>query len=545
MEEKLVIGMDFGTDSVRGLLVDSLTGRTLSTAVSYFKRWKQGLYCDPQKDQYRQHPLDYTESIDGVLRELLNELSPARIKQIKAIGTNTTGSTPVAVDEQGQPLSLREGFSENPNAMFILWKDHTAIKEADEINAMAKKWSIDYTRFSGGIYSSEWFWSKILHVNRVDPALANQAFTWVEQSDWIPAYLSGTTKASDIKRNRCAAGHKAMWNESHGGLPSSEFLCSLDPSFYHLVNRFYNETYTSEQKFGKIAKYFVDRFGFDEHTLITVGAIDAHHGAVGAGSEAYTLIKVIGTSTCDMLVVPKLDNPPLVEGICGQVDGSIDPGMIGFEAGQSAFGDIYNWFKKMMLKPVFQLEGLDLSERQRGVLENTFFDYITREAEAIPLTTEDMLFTDYHNGRRTPDADFTQVAAASGFTLATGAGHIFKALVEGTAFGSKAIIDRFRSYNIPIKAVIATGGIPNKAPYVVQVLADVLACDVQVVDSDQTCALGAVIFAAVSCGVYPNIDTAKIKLAAKVSKTYHCNPERTVIYEKLYLAYKKLTQLEL
>ncbi|QBQ40663.1 ribulokinase [Sphingobacterium psychroaquaticum] len=545
MQEKLVIGMDFGTDSVRGLLVNAMTGDVRSTAVSYFKRWKQGLYCEPQKDQYRQHPLDYMESIDEVFHALLTGLSPETIKQIKAIGTNTTGSTPVAVDEQGQPLSLREGFSENPNAMFILWKDHTAIKDADEINALAKKWTIDYTRFSGGIYSSEWFWSKILHVNRVDPALANQAFTWVEQSDWIPTYLSGTTKVSAIKRNRCAAGHKAMWNESHGGLPSSEFLCSLDPSFYHLVHRFYTETYTSEQEFGTIAKVFVDRYGFDENTLITVGAIDAHHGAVGAGSEAYTLIKVIGTSTCDMLVVPKQDNPPLVEGICGQVDGSIDPGMIGFEAGQSAFGDIYNWFKKMMLKPVFEVQGLDLSDRQREVLENNFFAYITREAEAIPLTAEDMLFTDYHNGRRTPDADFTKVAAASGFTLATGAGHIFKALVEGTAFGSKAIIDRFRSYNIPIKAVIATGGIPNKAPYVVQVLADVLACDVQVVDSDQTCALGAVICAAVSAGVYPNIDDAKLKLAAKVSKTYHCNPERAAIYEKLYQAYKKLTQLEL
>ncbi len=545
MEEKLVIGMDFGTDSVRGILVNSATGTVLATAVSYFKRWKQGLYCNPAKDQYRQHPLDYVESIDYVFAELLKDLSPERIKNIKAIGTNTTGSTPVAVDENCRPLALSQGLEENPNAMFILWKDHTAIKEADEINELARRWTIDYTRFSGGIYSSEWFWSKILHVNRVDAEVAQKAFTWVEQSDWIPTYLAGTKKASEIKRNRCAAGHKAMWNESHGGLPSSEFLCSLDSSFYHLVNRFYTETYTSDEKFGTIANDFVERYGFDKDTLITVGAIDAHHGAVGAGSEAYTLIKVVGTSTCDMLVVPKENNPPLVEGICGQVDGSIDPGMIGFEAGQSAFGDIYNWFKKMMLKPVLGMEGLNLSDQQREVLENSFFDYITKEAAAIPLTADDMVFTDYHNGRRTPDADFTKVATAHGFTLATEAGHIFKALVEGTAFGSKAIIDRFQSCNIPIKTVIATGGIPNKAPYVVQVLADVLECDVQVVDSEQTCALGSVIFAAVVAGVYPNIAGAKIKLAAKVSKTYHCNPERAVIYKKLYQAYKELTQIEL
>ncbi|TDQ80105.1 ribulokinase [Sphingobacterium yanglingense] len=545
MEEKLVIGMDFGTDSVRGLLVNSITGTVQATAVSYFRRWKQGLYCNPAKDQYRQHPLDYVESIDDIFTKLLKDLSPESIRRIKAIGTNTTGSTPVAVDESCRPLSLSKGLEENPDAMFILWKDHTAIKEADEINTLAKKWPIDYTRFSGGIYSSEWFWSKILHVNRNDMEVVKAAFTWVEQSDWIPAYLSGTNKASEIKRNRCAAGHKAMWNESHGGLPSSEFLCSLDSSFYHLVNRFYTTTYTSDQEYGRIGEDFVKRYGFDENTLITVGAIDAHHGAVGAGSEAYTLIKVIGTSTCDMLVVPKGDNPPLVEGICGQVDGSIDPGMIGFEAGQSAFGDIYNWLKKMMLKPVLGLEGLNLSEQQREVLENNFFDYLTKEAAAIPLTAADMVFTDYHNGRRTPDADFTKVATAHGITLATEAGHIFKALVEGTAFGSKAIIDRFRSYNIPIKTVIATGGIPNKAPYVVQVLADVLGCDVQVVDSDQTCALGSVIFASVLAGVYPDIDAAKIKLAAKVSKTYHCNPEHATIYRKLYQAYKELTQLEL
>lgn len=545
MDEKWVIGMDFGTDSVRGLLVNAESGKVLASTVSLYKRWKKGLYCSPERDQYRQHPLDYIDAIDEVFSMLLDGLTTESIKNIKAIGTNTTGSTPVAIDENCKPLSLRVELEENPNAMFILWKDHTAIKEADEINVLAKKWSIDYTKFSGGIYSSEWFWSKILHVNRKDADLAKEAFTWVEQSDWIPAYLSGTTRASEIKRNRCAAGHKAMWNESHGGLPSSEFLCSLDPSFYHLVNRFYTDTYTSDQVFGKISIDFVNRYGFDENTQITVGAIDAHHGAVGAGSEAYTLIKVIGTSTCDMLVVPQVDNPPLVEGICGQVDGSIDPGMIGFEAGQSAFGDIYNWFKKLMLKPVLELDGLGLSDTQRETLDDNFFAYITKMAEAIPLTDGDLIFTDYHNGRRTPDADFTKVATGHGFTLATHAGHIFKALVEGTAFGSKAIIDRFQMYNIPIKGVIATGGIPNKAPYVVQVLADVLGCDVQVVDSDQTCALGSVIFASVAAGVYTDMEKAKIKLAAKVSKTYHCNPDRAAIYQKLYQSYKKLTQLEL
>ncbi len=535
--------MDFGTDSVRGILVNPRSGEILSTSVSYFKRWAQGLYCAPENDQYRQHPLDYMESIDEVFVGLFRALDPDLAKDVVAIGTNTTGSTPVAVDEHGQPLALLDEFKDNPNAMFVLWKDHTAIKEADEINALAKKWAIDYTRYSGGIYSSEWFWSKILYINRRDPQVKEKAFTWLEQSDWIPAYLSDIRKPADIKRNRCAAGHKAMWNEEHGGLPSSEFLCSLDPTFYHLVNRFYTTTYTSDQTFGYISSTFVEKYGFSPDTIITVGAIDAHHGAVGSGSTPYTLVKVVGTSTCDMLVVPKDENPPLVEGICGQVDGSIDPGMIGFEAGQSAFGDVYNWLKKMLLKPIYSILGDRLSPEQKKILDDDFFHYLTKEASSIAVDEHDLVFTDYFNGRRTPDADYTKEASAYGFTLSTHAGHLFKALVEATAFGSKAIIDRFRAFDIPIKAVIATGGIPNKSPYVVQVLADVLGCDIQVVDSDQTCALGSAIFASLAGGIYSNIQEAKSAMAARVVNTYRPNVTNEKIYEVLYKRYKTLATL--
>ncbi len=535
--------MDFGTDSVRGILANPYNGEILSKSVSYFRRWRQGLYCEPAKDQYRQHPLDYIESIDEVFMGLFRDIDPAVVKQIVAIGTNTTGSTPVAVDENCQPLALLEEFKDNPNAMFILWKDHTAIWEADEINALAKKWPIDYTLYSGGIYSSEWFWSKILYTNRQDLQVRERAFTWLEQSDWVPAYLTGTDKPTDIKRNRCAAGHKAMWNEQHGGLPSSEFLCSLDPSFYHLVNRFYTTTHTSDEVFGTISSHFVEKYGFNPGTVVTVGGIDAHHGTVGSGSAPYTLIKVVGTSTCDMLVVPQEDNPPLVEGICGQVDGSIDPGMIGFEAGQSAFGDIYNWFKKLMLQPVYAILNDQLTAEQKQQLDDGFFDHITEKAAALPVTENDLVFTDYHNGRRTPDADFTKEAAAYGFTLATHAGHVFKALVESTAFGSRAIIDRFKAFHIPIRAVIATGGIPNKSPYVVQVLADVLGCDIHVVDSDQTCALGSAMFAAVVSDIYENIQEAKSVMAAKVIKIYEPDLAKQRTYDVLYNRYKVLIHL--
>ncbi len=537
MGKKLVIGMDFGTDSVRGLLVDPVSGEVVASGISYFKRWKAGLYCNPGKDQYRQHPLDYTESIDEVFEKLFATESAA---DVLAVATNTTGSTPVAVDAQCRPLALSEGFSENPNAMFVLWKDHTAIKEAGEINALSKKWAVDYTLYSGGIYSSEWFWSKILYINRTDENVFGKAHSWMEQSDWIPAYLSGTDNPADVKRNRCAAGHKAMWNEAFGGLPSDAFLETLDTSFEKLRGRFYTETFTSDQAFGTISPYFVDKFGFNPETIINVGAIDAHHGAVGAGISPYTLVKVVGTSTCDMLVVPASEQLPLVAGICGQVDGSIEPGMIGFEAGQSAFGDIYNWFKKMMLKPAHDIIGGQLSTELSNKLDDDFFTYVTAEASRIGVTESDLVFTDYHNGRRTPDADFDVQASAYGFGLATQAGHFFKALVEATAFGSRAIIERFRAFNIPIENVIATGGIPNKSPYVVQVLADVMGVKIHVADSDQTCALGSAIFAATVCGVYPNSMEAKKTIAAKIVKTYVPDPEKQKTYEVLYKRYKRL-----
>lgn len=535
-QSKLVIGMDFGTDSARGILVDAISGEVLKTAISYFSRWKKGLYCEPEKDQYRQHPLDYTEAIDNVFQRLFEGNNFA--KNVAAIATNTTGSTPVAVDENCNPLALTEGFEENPNAMFVLWKDHTAIKEAEEINTLARSWQVDFIKYSGGIYSSEWFWSKILFINRNDAAVSDKAYTWVEQSDWIPAYLSGIAKPHEIKRNRCAAGHKAMWNEEFGGLPSQEFLNTLDSSFKKLEGRFYTETYTADQILGKVSDYFIERFGFSPDTIVTVGAIDAHHGAVGSGIEPYTMVKVVGTSTCDMLVVPKGDSPPLVNGICGQVDGSIDPDMIGFEAGQSAFGDIYNWFKKMILKPVNAILNNPEIEKQ---LDEQLFAYLNTEAAKLPVTECDLVFTDYHNGRRTPDADFSVEASAYGFNLSTQAAHVFKALVEATAFGSRAIMERFVANNIPIKAVIATGGIPSKSPYVVQVLSDIMGVEIGVVDSEQTCALGSAIFAATACGVYANVQEAKKAIAAKVVKTYTPNLKNRAAYETLYKRYKELT----
>lgn len=545
MRDKYVIGLDFGTDSARGILLNTHTGEVVAKSVGYFKRWSQGLYCDPLRDQYRQHPLDYIEAIDEIFDALLQDRGKDFIHNIVAIGTNSTGSTPVAVDEQCRPLALLEEFHDNPNAMFILWKDHTAVAEADEINALAKKWPVDYTKYSGGIYSSEWFWSKIMHINRKDIKVREKAFTWLEQSDWIPTYLTGINKPAAIKRNRCAAGHKAMWNEEHGGLPSSEFLCSLDPSFYHLVNRFYKDTYTSDEVFGTISPYFVKKYGFHPGTVISVGGIDAHHGAVGSGIQSNTLVKVMGTSTCDMLVLPQEANPPMVDGICGQVDGSILPEMVGYEAGQSAFGDIYKWFKKLLISPLLAVLDGEVSKVQQDKLNDQLLDFLTLEAAKLPLTDDDLIFTDYHNGRRTPDADFTLKATAYGINLATGPAHIFKALVEGTAFGSKAILERFKEHDISIQGVLATGGIAVKSAYVVQVLADILAMEIEVVDNDQTGALGSAVFAAVGAGLFNNVRDAQKQLGAKTRTTFTPRPTHVETYQRLYKKYRVLTNIKL
>ena len=344
--QKYVIGIDYGSDSVRALIVDASDGRELASAVHGYTRWQRGDYCDASGSQFRQHPLDYIEGLESCVKAALSAAPEGTAGQICGITIDTTGSTPVAVDLAGVPLALKPEFAENPNAMFVLWKDHTAIMEAEQINELARNWGgVDYTKYEGGIYSSEWFWAKVLHVLREDTAVREQAFSWVEHCDWMPALLAGNTDPLAMKRSRCAAGHKAMWHEEFEGLPSEEFLAKLDPLLAGLRERLYRETYTCDELVGNLCPEWAERLGLPQSVVIGVGAFDAHIGAVGAEIKPYVLAKVMGTSTCDMLVVPNEDmKGRLISGICGQVDGSILPGMQGMEAGQSAVGDVFNWF---------------------------------------------------------------------------------------------------------------------------------------------------------------------------------------------------------
>jgi len=546
--ESYVIGIDFGTDSMRTLIVDAADGTEIASDVQYYERWQEGKYCDPVKNQFRQHPMDYIESLEKSIRNALVLAPKGTAEKICGISMDTTGSTPCAVDEKGTPMALTPGFEQNPNAMFVLWKDHTAVKEAEEINKLAKSWGgEDFTKYSGGVYSSEWFWSKILHILREDKKVREAAFSWVEHCDWMPALITGNTDPLTLKRSRTAAGHKAMWHASWQGLPSEEFLVKLDPFLKGLRSRLYNDSYTGDIPVGKLTPEWAKRLGLTTDVIVGVGSFDAHFGAIGAEIEPNMLVKVMGTSTCDMITteIPK-EGEHLVKGICGQVDGSIVPGVLGMEAGQSAFGDVYAWFKELLLWPMENLfaKMTDIDENVKTRMINEIADSmipeLSKATEKIPIDESGIVALDWLNGRRTPYANQALKGAITGLNLGSDAPRIFRALVEATAFGAKKIVDRFVDEGVAINGVIAIGGIPKKSPFIMQVSADVLNMPIKVVASEQAVALGSAMAAATACGLYPTIEAAQQAMGSGFELVYEPIAENAVKYQKIYEKYSKL-----
>ena len=548
MGKKFVIGIDYGTDSVRSVVVDTTNGKIVGSSVFEYPRWEKGLFCDPSINQFRQHPLDYIEGLEQSVKGALAGLTQDVVNNIVGITVDTTGSTPVAVDEEGIPLSMKKGYENNPDAMFVLWKDHTAVKEAAEINSLARTWGgVDFTKFEGGIYSSEWFWAKILHVLRHSNEVRKDAWSWVEHCDWIPALLVGKTNPLQLKRSRCAAGHKAMWHDDFNGLPDEKFLIKLDPVLTGLRERLFSKTYTCDTEVGKLSPEWAKRLGLSTEVKVGAGTFDAHTGGVGGEIKPYQLVKVMGTSTCDMIVAPMTEvGNKLVSGICGQVDGSIIPGMLGLEAGQSAFGDIYAWFGKLLMWPVTniisEMSWLDEKSKKK-ILEETadkLIAKLSKQAESLPVEETSIIALDWMNGRRTPDANQALKGAITGLSLGSDAPRIFKALVEATAFGSKMINERFISEGIRIDGVIAIGGVAKKNPFVMQIVADVLNMPLKVAASEQTCALGSAMAASVVAGVYKDIPSAQKAMGGGFEKEYHPDPVRAKKYESLFRKYKEL-----
>lgn len=546
----LVIGLDYGTDSVRALLARASDGKEVACEVCNFPRWTEGKYCDPKCDQYRQHPLDYIQAAERALRKVLAPVSAEARKSIVGMSFVTTGSTPCFVDATCTPLSLRPGFEENPNAMFILWKDHTSVDEAAQINNLAHKSTPDYTSYSGGTYSSEWYWAKALHVIRKDPAVAEAAHAVVECCEWLPAHFAGIQHFNQPIRSRCACGHKAMWNEQWGGFPPEAFLAKLHPHLGRIRARMGDKTETADKPIGTLSPHWASRLGLPESLVISGGAIDAHVGAIGADIRPYTFVRVMGTSTCDMMV---LDSATLgkrcIRGICGQVDGSIIPGMLGLEAGQSAYGDIFAWFSRLLQDPICSIiqqsklltdptKAALLEELRHGILRT-----LSDSATTAGIEEHGTFAVDWFNGRRTPDANQRLKGAILGLAIGTSSSSVYRSLVEATAFGSKAIVERFQQEGVVIKSVVAVGGISKKSPLVMQTLADVLGMPVSVCESSQVCALGAAILAATAAGCYPTVSAAQVSMASKHSDEYIPIAANVETYRRLYKRYVELASL--
>ncbi|MGD0573483.1 MAG: ribulokinase [Sedimentisphaerales bacterium] len=527
---KYTIGLDYGTNSVRCVIVDIANGSEIGTAVYNYPTGQAGIILDKNDHNLaRQNPADYVKGIEITIKKAIT-LAKKSDKKFKpeaiiGIGVDTTGSTPLPVDKNGTPLGMLPEFKKNKNAQAWLWKDHTGFAEAAEITELAKKEHPEYLAKCGQVYSSEWFFSKILHCLRTDPKVFDAAYSWVECCDYIPAVLTGTEKPEAMKRSRCAAGHKAMFNADWGGLPAKDFLAKLDPKLGELRGRLYDKTYTVETEAGKLTQQWAKKLGLNAGIPVAVGAFDAHLGAVGSGIAPGKLVKIIGTSTCDMLVSEQGKQLADIPGICGIVDGSILPGYIGLEAGQSAVGDIFNWFVNYI---------------QPGGKAAGSHDALTKKAAKLKPGQSGLLALDWNNGNRTILVDQRLTGLLLGQTLHTKPEEIYRALIEATAFGALTIINRFEEYGVKVSEIINCGGIAEKSPLVMQIYADVTGREMKMSRSAQSCALGAAIAAAITAGGYKNFAEAQAAMCGIKKVIYKPVAENHAIYKRGYALYKQI-----
>ncbi len=528
------LGLDFGTNSARALIVNTVTGAEAGTHVYNYPGGVDGIILD-DKDPHlaRQRPQDYLRGLVACVKGALRQAK--RVKgfspdKIVGIGVDTTGSTPLPVDEHGTPLALHDEFADNPNAMAWLWKDHTGRAEAEEITAAAHKHRPDYTKFCGGTYSSEWFFSKVLHLARIDRKVYGAAASFVEHCDWVPGLLVGDTNAKALKRSVCAAGHKAMFNKkSWKGLPAQAFLSKIDKRLDGVIDKLYTETYTADVKVGGLCGEWAKKLGLKKGTAVSVGAFDAHLGAVGCGIKPAVLVKILGTSSCDMMVFPERAKLGFIPGLCGIVNGSILPKHYGVEAGQSAVGDIFNWV-------VRQLVPADTAKKAGKDIHG----YLIKQGLKTKPGSTGLLVLDWHNGNRTVLVDQNLTGQITGLTLGTRVDEIYRACIEGTAFGARVIIERLAEYGAQAKSVVTAGGLAEKNPLLMQIYADVLRVPMKISRSAQTCALGSAMCGAVAGGAHRTLGAAQKAMGGLKSEVYRPKASNVKVYDRLYVLYKML-----
>jgi len=533
---KYVIGMDFGTNSCRAVLVEVNTGKELATEVFNYPSGKNGVIVDSRDPNLaRQNPADYLKGVEFCIRRVLKKVKSLRKNfspdDVIGIGIDTTGSSPLPVDENGIPLCFNKKFKNNPAAMVWLWKDHTSYAEAEKITQTAAEMRPQYLAKIGGVYSSEWWWSKILHCKNTVPDVFDAAYSWMEICDWIPMMLVEPPSLAQFKRSICAAGHKAMYNAQWGGLPDIEFLETLSPGLGALRPRLYETAYTSEECAGTLSAQWAKKLGLSTHTAVAVGAFDAHMGAVGAGIAPGVLVKILGTSTCDIMIAPHSQPLADIPGVCGIVDGSVRSGYFGIEAGQSAVGDIFSWFVNTLVPESF---GKTVDEK---------FKKLESAAKKLKPGESGLLALDWNNGNRTILVDARLTGLLIGQTLHTQPHEIYRALMEATGFGALTIIERIEKYGVKINEVINCGGLAVKSPLLMQLYADITGRTMKISRSTQTPALGAALFAAVAAGSqaggFDSVDDAQRAMTG-TGKEYHPNLENHKIYTKLYALYSQL-----
>jgi L-ribulokinase len=525
------IGIDFGTNSVRAVVVDLADGRTVGTSVFDYPSGDHGVLLHPREPHLaRQNPADYIEGLRQSVTSALAEASRTsgfRAADVIGIGVDTTGSTPIPVDAKARPLALNPAWSANLASHAWLWKDHTSTAEAAKITEIARRHAPEYLAPIGGIYSSEWWWSKIWHCRNVAPDVFEAAYSWVELADYIPALLAGVDRAEDIVRCVCAAGHKAMYSDGWGGLPSKAFLARLDPKLADLRDRLFDRAYPPGRPAGTLSAGWGDVLGLTPGIPIAMGGFDAHYGAVGSGITTGTFVKIIGTSTCDCAIAPVSDRIADIPGICGIVNGSIMPGYFGIEAGQSAVGDLLRWWVEVIC------EG-DESTHQA----------LSAEAARLQPGESGLLALDWNNGNRTVLVDTRLTGLILGQTLHTTRSEVYRALIEATAFGARAIIERIRAYGVPVERVVCCGGIAEKNDLFMQIYADVIGQPMLIAGSPQTPALGSAIAAAVTAtsarGGYDDWTTAQERMTSLKEKRFLPRPDAREIYDELYGLYREL-----